>query len=130
MHFYNDEPEWPYFCDVANAAHFIGKFLKKWGRVNVRQTKEKFGTARVYCNFGWYQLHDIFYPGYVRNQFPAWLWRLDCNYAPHIMRIINPLITAYHVWLYKLAYKKAIKKWPHIKKEIIYGADYYLVKEI
>jgi hypothetical protein len=34
------------------------------------------------------------------------------------------LVVPYHAWLYKLAYKRAVVKRPHLVAEIIYGADY------
>lgn len=124
MHSYYDVPEWPYFIDVSDAARFIGLFLRKWGRVPVRSFKEKYGSVRVYLSLGWYQFHCIFYPGFAYSQFPKWLWKLDCTYGSILIRLVNKLVLPYHIWLYKLAYKKAIKKWPHIKNEILSCSDY------
>ncbi len=123
MHYWGDG--FPYFADVENVASEIGQFLRKWGRISVTQTKEKYGTARVYCHFGWYQLHSITHPGYVYSRFPDWLWRLDCRV---LSRLIAPLsrhiVVPFHTWLYRLAYKRALKKYPHIREEILDGADW------
>lgn len=118
--------EWPdeLFADVGEAAQYIGAYLRKYGRVNVRQTKEKYGTVRVYLSLGWHQMHSITHPGYVFSQYPNWLWKLDCLYLSKAMRLINPLVVKYHIWLYKRAYRNAVKKWPHIRTEILCDADY------
>ena len=70
-----------YFYEVGEAADWIGKFCRKWGRISVTTTKEKWGRACVYCHFGISSFHSIIYPGYVYNQFPDWLWKLDCNFS-------------------------------------------------
>jgi len=110
---------------INDAAEWIGSFLVRWGRVSVSDTKEKWGTARVYCRFGWTQLHDLTHPRYAYLQYPKWLIRLDfAVFMPIISRSIGRWIVPYHKFLYRLAYKKAIKKWPHLKLEILNGADY------
>jgi len=81
-------------------------------------------TARVYCGFGWYQLHSITHPGYVYSRYPKWLWCFDIDYLSKIVRIFNPLTVRYQMWIYRRAYELAFKKWPLIKEEIIDGADY------
>lgn len=59
----------PFFDDVEEAAYYIGNYLRKWGRMQVHQTKEKFGSARVYLSFGWNNLHDLIFPGYAYCQY-------------------------------------------------------------
>lgn len=118
MHTYYDEPEWPYFGDVENAAHEIGKFCRKWGRMGVTQTKEKWGSCRIYCFFGWYQLGEIIYPGYCWRKGWKILWKV---YLP---KWFVKLCIPYQIFTYRLAYKQAIKKYPHIKEEILCCADY------
>jgi len=122
MHDWSDG--WPYFADVDNAARYIGLFLRKWGRVGVRDYKEKFGTCRIYLSLGWEQLHSITHPGHCYSRYPHWLWILDCKYLSKIVRLFNYVILPYHIWLYNKAYQNAIKKWPHIKEEILIQADF------
>lgn len=93
-----------------------------WGEWS--QMKEKYGTARVYCSFGLHQIHSITHPGYVFNQYPKWLWVLDCHYGHRLLRLFQPLVIKWQTFIYRLAYKKALKKFPHIKDEILGGADY------
>ena len=125
-HMYGDCPEWPYFGDVDNAASYIGRFCRKWGRISVTQTKEKYGTARVYCNIGISQLHDITHPGYVRSRYPHWLWHIDVMYVSKLSRFlrVNKVVVPYQKYVYRLAYRNALKRWPHIREEILAGADW------
>lgn len=119
-----------YFREVELAAQEIGDFCKKWGRMGVWQTKEKYGTARVYCSFGLWGFHSLINPGYARNRWPSWLWKLDCDYGTRVITPFNWFIAHYQIFIYKIAYKRAIKKYPFIKKEILVCADYseYLKK--
>lgn len=122
MHHWGDG--FKYFREVGEAAEFIGNYCRKWGRINVTQTKEKFGTSRIYCSFGWYQFHSITHPGYVYSRYPKWLWCFDIDYLSKIVRLFNPIIVPYQMFIYRKAYHLAFKNWPLIKEEIISGADY------
>lgn len=121
MHNWADN--WPYFSDVSDAAWYIARFLRRWGRVGVRDHKEKYGTVRVYLSFGWSQLHCITHPGYCFSQYPQWLWALDCSYLSRVIHLLNYVVVPYHKWLYNKAYQNAVKKWPHIREEILSCAD-------
>lgn len=122
MHQWGDD--FKYFAEVGEAAQFIGDYCRKYGRIGVTQTKEKYGTARVYCGFGLYSLHSITHPGYVYSQYPKWLWCFDIGYLSKIIRLFNPVIVRYQMFIYRRAYHLAFKQWPLIKEEIISGADY------
>jgi hypothetical protein len=121
-HYWGDpDVDW---AGIDAAAAYIGQGLRRWGRVDVHQTKEKFGTVRVYCTLGFHMFHQIIWPGFVYNQYPwKWLWRLDCTLYP-VWRRIDPLIAPFHCWLYRWFYKSAIRRWPHLRAEITDGADY------
>lgn len=123
MHFWGNE--FKYFSEVEEAAQFIGQYCRKYGRINVTQTKEKFGTARVYCDFGLYNLFSITHPGHHYNHiYPNWLIKLDYCVFSKIIKLFNPLFVHYQFYIYRKAYEAAFKKWPLIKEEIISGADY------
>lgn len=124
MHHWGDGFE--YFGEVGRAADEIGTFCKRWGRIGVTQTKEKYGTARVYCGFGIHQLFSLTHPGYAFSRYPKWLWTIDCLYISKIFSFlrINKVIVPYQTWVYRLAYKRALKKYPMIREEILDGADY------
>jgi len=122
MHDWGDESiDWK---GVDDAAAFIGLWLRKWVRMDVRDYKEKYGTVRVYCGFGWEGVYSIWRPGYV--WYPHWwprrldFWLSDTIVWCLINRMIIPLQQMAYVW----RYQQAIQKWPHLKKEILCCADY------
>lgn len=122
MHQWGDEDfDWE---SLDKAIDFIDINLVRWGRINVHQAKEKFGTARIYCSLGWYQLHSITHPRACFNRYPEWLWNLDCTVFPKIVQLFNFLVLPYHKWLYRQVYQIACKKYPHIKTEICCMADF------
>jgi len=108
---------------IDRAAAFIGQNLRKWGRVNVSQYKEKWGTVRVYCYLGLSSWHQLTHPGYAFNQWPLWLWRLSFRFH-WILIPVNKIILPYHKWLYRFLYKKAIERYPHLRDEILDCADW------
>jgi hypothetical protein len=122
-----------YFADVGSAADEIGEFCKKWARINVLQTKEKYGTARVYCSFtGFPNIHNIIWPSYYYIQWRAFSWFgkvmefVDTKIVDNIIYYsgINYIFVPYQKFIYRLAYKRAMKKYPHIKAEIKHGANW------
>ena len=122
MHRWGDENvDWAGICD---AARFIGERLRKWGRVHVSQYKEKWGTVRVYCYLGWLQVHSLTHPGHAFSRYPKWLWRLDCRLGPPLMHLLNLVAVPYHKWLYRRTYAQAVRRWPHLRKEILCAADW------
>lgn len=106
------------------AAYMIRDYLIKYGRVNVRDAKEKFGSVRVYCSLGFWSVYSIFYPGYYFVRWPSWLYKIDLVVGARLVRILNFLIVPYHKWLYRRAYAKAIERFPYIRYNILYCADY------
>ena len=119
MHSWGDENvDW---AGINYSAEYIGKNLRKWGRVNVRQYKEKYGTVRVYCSLGWRNLLNITHPGYCHYQpYPQWLRDLDIFWLSNIIPVLfNWFIIPYHKWLYLKLHFDMVKKYPHLKNEII-----------
>lgn len=109
---------------LNDAGHYIETNLLRWGRVNIRDVKEKYGTLRIYLSFGWHQLHSFTHPRYIYSRYPQWLWILDCLYFSKFFRLLNFIIVPYHQFLYRFFYKKAVEKWPHLTAEILCCADY------
>lgn len=127
MHSWGDD--FLYFGEVGDAANYIGVFCRKWGRIGVRQTKEKWGTVRVYCGFGAGQFHTLTYPGYVYSQYPHWLWVLDLRFSYSwfgqiFWSGINKILLPWQKFIYRKAYSNALKKYPMIRKEILACPDY------
>jgi hypothetical protein len=129
MHYWG---EWPdeLFRDVENAAYEIGEFCRRWGKIQVTQTKEKYGTARVYCHFGCRDLHSIFYPGYVAVWNPKWLFQLVGETVGYrimtfpFLRWAHPAVYRWQKFIYRLAYRRAVAKYPRVREEILAGADF------
>ena len=109
-------------CDIA--AYEIGKFLLKWGRINVRQTKSKYGTVRVYCSLGYYSFHCFFNPAHVWVRWPKWLYAIDLFVSSYIMKYLNYLIVPYQKFIYRKAYERAVKRFPTIISNILCCADF------
>lgn len=123
MHSWGDKDvDWQ---GINDAASFIGKGLKRYARISVTQWKEKFGTVRVYCSFGWHGIYTIWRPGYC--WYPKW-WpmRLDFWLANTWLwdqlnlRVVIPTQKRAYIWWYR----KAVERWPHLYREIVSMADY------
>lgn len=122
MHSWGDEDvDW---VAISGAANYIGTFSRKWGRIG-GQYKEKWGTVRFYASLGWLSLHTLTHPGYVYSQYPDWLWKLDCKYiSPLLMFLFGKPFINWQIFVYRKAYANALKRWPHIREEILVDADY------
>jgi len=108
----------------ANAAYFIHQYLVRYGRISVTQSKEKFGTVRVYCMLGYWGFHDLLSPGRVYVNWPRWLYSLDLKYGHAVMQVLNKLVVPYQKRIYRKAYKKAVEKYPTIRENILCTADF------
>lgn len=99
--------------------------LRKWGRLG-GQLKEKYGTLRWYVKFAYpMSLHNLIYPGYCYSQFPKWLWTFDCLYLSKVLDFcFGKVFRWYQYQVYNLIYQYLIKKYPHIRAEILMQADY------
>jgi len=122
MHIWGDEDvDWG---GIDDAASYIGQGLRKWGRVDVKQFKEKYGTVRVYCRLGVGMFHQLIWPGYCSNQYPyKWLWLADLKLM-WLWRLLNHAVVPYHKYLYRKYYANAVQKWPHLREEILCCADF------
>ena len=122
MHNWSDDSfDWK---GLNESIYMMDSFMRFWGRIHVN-SKEKFGTARLYVYFWDGSLHGLLYPGHVSSQFPKWLWSLDINYISKFIRRtrFHKLVQWWQYKVYGLAYAKALKYFPHIKAEIVCAAD-------
>lgn len=101
---------------VEEVSDYIGEWLRLWGRMYVGQCKEKFGTVRIYCFFGWGDLGSITHPGSAYR--PKWVCRW--SWVQYLDWIVIPIQKI----LYCYRYKQAVKKWPDLKEEILCCADW------
>lgn len=113
--------------NLDQLAYKIGQFCRTFGRIHVTDTKEKYGTIRVYCTFGFLGFHTLLWPGraYKHKYCPRWVWNLDVKlYGSKIEQFINLLLVPYQKLIYKTAYKLALRTYPHLNKEITRCMDY------
>lgn len=125
----NDPVDWD---GINDAVPYIGEWLSKYARIRVRDYKEKYGTVRVYCSFGFDCFHAIIWPRHCWIH-KLWPYKLDLwlSYHTPILKWINCLVVPFQVRLYKWRYAKAVQKWPHLREEITCCADYHeLLKDI
>jgi hypothetical protein len=122
MHHWDDDKlDW---AGINGACDILYSTSRRWGRLG-GQVKEKFGTVRFYASFGHLSLHTLIYPGYVYSQFPKWLWRLDIYITgPILDKLFGRLFVWWQTKVYRYAYKKALKAYPHLREEILCAADY------
>jgi len=120
-HFWGDDFD---FASVEQAAHEIGIFCIKWGRIPVRQTKEKYGTVRVYNSFGIENLYWFIRPNYCFYRAPIWVRKLDDATFGRLFELLRPLIVKYQIYIYNKAYQNAVNKYPHLREEIVVNADF------
>lgn len=122
VHFWGDEGvDW---AGIDAAAEYIGRGLRRWGRLSVTTWKEKFGQVRVHTWFGISELEFLIWPGYTWCHAPLW-WRwVDWRLLGWLRFAINLGLVPYQQWLYRLYYRRAVRKWPHLRNEIIEGADW------
>lgn len=121
MHSWGDK-DFHYWEEINQAAEMIAKFCLTWGRISVRDWKEKWGTVRVYCGFGYSSLGGVISPRTMwYGNWPKWSQWVWWVYIPNW---INRLIIPYQAWIYRIAYKRAIQKYPMIREEILCCADW------
>lgn len=119
----NYEDEFPDYTAINECIKILHNYCRKWGRLG-GQTKEKYGTIRFYANFGSLNLHTLFYPGYVYNQFPKWLWSFDILCISKILNPFNRLFVKWQKFIYNKAYQKCLKLYPQTREALLLGADY------
>ena len=110
--------------DCVHAAVDIHEYLVRYGRISVTQSKEKFGTVRVYCMLGYWGFYDAIYPGRMWVHWPRWLHGLDMKYGHAVMQVLNKLVVPYQKRIYRRAYKRAVEKYPAIRENILRTADF------
>jgi hypothetical protein len=108
---------------VEDVSMFIGEWLRKWPRVSVMQYKEKYGTVRIYCHFGWETFYNIWRPHYYWVS-AWWPYKLDLMISHYIMPILNKIIIPIQIKMYRYRYIKAVEKWPDLKDEILCCTDW------
>ena len=121
MHNWSDEDvDW---VGIDGAAEYIGRFCARWGRIPVRDYKEKWGTVRVYCDFGVSGLYWLVRPRYIYYRWPWWLKWTSFG-GGWFWGPVSRLVTPWQLWVYRRAYKNAVRRWPHLRQEILACPDF------
>lgn len=108
------------WAGLSEAPYYIGEFMAKYGRISVYDMKEKYGTVRVYVYFGLTSLYFGLFPfrHFVRGPLKV------LNHVRVPKWINSSLIVPYQQFIYRMAYWRALKKYPHLKAEILSGASH------
>lgn len=124
VHTWGDEDfDWKALTDCED---IMWRYGTRIGRVG-GQIKEKYGTLRYYAHFGNFDMHNLFYPGYVYVKLPRWFhYYFEEKFLKPIYKWsgLNWLFSKWQVFWYSFAYNKACKKHPHIVNEILGTADH------
>lgn len=125
MHDWSDEDfDWR---ALEEACTYLETNCKRWARLGI-WTKEKWGTMRVSTTCAFFTrdcpIHQFFKPGHVYYRWPRWFRRnIDRPVGKFLERIkVLPMLRWYQFKVLTFFWKRAAKKWPHIRKEIL--ADY------
>lgn len=87
-------------------------------------------SARVSAWFWHGDLHGLLYPGHVACRYKGWhrkpLWWCDVYVFPRIARWTGVLWLAqrWQMKVYGWAYEGAVRRWPHLRDEILQDADH------
>ena len=124
MHNWGEEGfDWNSLNECINLIHDT---CVRWGRLG-GQAKEKFGEVRFYAQFGNLSLHGLLLPGwYNYGWMPQWLITFDNNVFTPVINKIPFLKDVFYWWqkkVYNYAYWKAMRTYPHLRPEILSGAD-------
>lgn len=102
----------------------LKRYLNKYGRICVMDAKEKYGTVRVYCYFGYSCFHSLFFPNKTFVIWPKWLYAIDLWLSERIIKFINKLAIPYQKYIYRRAYTKAVRENPDLAINILQCADW------
>lgn len=110
---------------LDDAGVIIGQMCRRYGFFG-GQIKEKWGCLRFYVNWSSLSLHSIFYAGhyYREGRLSVWLDRIDIKYIePTLEKFLGSIWFRWQRIVYNWAYQRALKKYPHLRDEILRDAD-------
>jgi hypothetical protein len=120
-HEWGSEFDWK---SLGKACRFFSTYLRLVGRIQMIGTKEKYGTMRLewFVWNGHYNelLHAMIYPGQLFIRWPVWMRRIDKVITAFCAKIgICKLISVYQRFIFNIVTLIAVKRWPHIRYEIM-----------
>lgn len=114
---------------LSQAEHYIWKRCRQFARFGVH-TKEKYGTLQVSITCAYFTEYDfishLFYPGYARYMFPTWFRIYVDRPLGKTLKWIGVLglIQRYQTFVFKFFWRRAAKKWPQVREEILEEYDW------
>ncbi len=130
-HIWGDEWFEKYGDDLYQAERYIRGYVKKWSSCNLI-TKEKYGSIRYEWIFppggavSWRKFDYLLAKVFGKKEVKPTQWTKESYYVP---RIIWQGSWLYRQWssfgryVLRKAVLNAIRKWPHIKREIVEDFD-------
>ncbi len=122
-HFWGDDDfDW---ASLNEAITYICETCRVWGRLPV-YGKEKWGNGDFYAYWWGGTVTELVNPVVLgKIGMPYWLYELDLKYSH---RVVKPLgiyriFVKYQEWVYRRAFRQAIKRWPHIREELLGGMN-------
>jgi len=107
--------------EAMNCLYF---YCVRIGRIG-GQLKEKYDSIRFYAEFGPLSLHNLIYPGDHYRQFGPRLYKLDERLEVVFKYTgLNMLFVLWQKFWYRAGYRIALRRYPHIRREIASSADY------
>lgn len=109
---------------LNDAAMYIAVRCRQFARCGV-MTKEKYGTLRLETTGAFASeysyLHNMIYPGYAYYQWPKWVRQWVDQPVGKLFNAVGIVYLTqwYQIAVLKYFWKRAAKKWPHIKEEIL-----------
>lgn len=132
MHMWGDETfDWD---SLGKAGNELSAFARRWGRFGL-YTKEKWGCLRASTYFWDGSLHGMIWPGHMfcrwrwihlSDKWASRMWHLDIYFWPKVTKAcgLRWLARKYQTYIYGLAYRRILKKYPHIETEILHDCEY------
>ena len=115
--------EYNSLLDAIDTIYWWTRHIGRFGG----QLKEKYGSVRFYAFFSDGTLYSLVKPGYYYYHWPKWVRWIDYNIIRTVAIYIG-LLYIIHKWqrfIYRVAYKRAVDRNPHLRNEILVHADWW-----
>lgn len=121
-HFWGDlDFDWKALDD---AGYYIQRRCRQFARMGLH-IKEKYGTLRISTTCAYTSEYDFLYhlihPGYIYYNWPKWVRQYIDWPLGKTMKMLGVIyiLQRWQRFTLKFFWKRAAKKWPHIREEIL-----------
>lgn len=111
-------------------ASYIRNFITRWSTIIVTEARYRSNGQFIAITVNYLSpetLLEICYPGQGSYYLcPKWFTKFDIVFGASVIKYtgLRFLFTVWNQFIYKLAYKKAFKKWPQYSDELYKGVMY------